>query len=486
MLEIVDREAEGARLRELADSGVPRLALVYGRRRIGKTYLLSNLWDRRRVFYFTASVTTPEQNRRHLIREAARWSNSELRPEDYPTWRTAFGMLLNLRAPDPVVLVIDEFQYLGKDLEDLVVVTSELNAAWETRRPDRSLLFVISGSSTRTLEALDAGGAPLHGRLAWKARLDPFDYRDAGRMVPYRDLRTRACAYGVFGGVPHYLAAVDVGRPLAENIAQLMLSPRGEVRGQVETAILQEQGLREIPKYRAILAAVGAGRTALNEIAGRAGLPNDTSLRRMVERLVSLGYVAKRRNLGAKRTELYRYGVEDPAFRFYYEMVAPRESMLEIHDPRSVWTELLEGRLDTYMGHVFESMVQQAYRRLREPRGLPLVEEWSRWEGLDREGAPLEVDIAVRLADGRVLTGEVKWSRSPLDVRVHFDHLAKIERLAAAGVGWAHRAREGESPLLYVAAGGFSEAFVSAARPSREAVYLWTLEDFYAPDSEGR
>lgn len=131
------------------------------------------------------------------------------------------------------------------------------------------------------------------------------------------------------------------------------------------------------------------------------------------------------------------------------------------------------------MGGVFESMVPQAYRRLRDARGLPLVKEWSRWEGVDRKGAPLELDIAARLADGRLLTGEIKWNRSKLDASVHSDHLAKIERLAVSGVGWAHRARDADSPLLYVAAGGFSESFESAAIASRKHVHLWTLGDLY-------
>lgn len=134
-----------------------------------------------------------------------------------------------------------------------------------------------------------------------------------------------------------------------------------------------------------------------------------------------------------RRSAAYRYRIDDPAFRFYYEFVAPNESLLEVHEPRTVWNEILEDRLDTYMGRVFESMVPQAYRRLRERHGLPLVAEWGRWEGTDREGAPLEVDIAARLPGGGVLTGEIEWNRSELDARVHVDHLAKIERLAAAG-----------------------------------------------------
>jgi len=103
------------------------------------------------------------------------------------------------------------------------------------------------------------------------------------------------------------------------------------------------------------------------------------------------------------------------------------------------------------MGRVFEAMVPQAYVRRRRFHDLPLVEDWCRWEGRDRDRDPVEIEIAARLTDGRVLTGEIEWTRT----------------------------EERGSPPLYVAAGGFSDEFRSVAEPVREHVYLWTLEDFY-------
>lgn len=91
------------------------------------------------------------------------------------------------------------------------------------------------------------------------------------------------------------------------------------------------------------------------------------------------------------------------------------------------------------------------------------------------------MDIVAPLTDGRVLTGGVKWNRKSLDRTWHFDHLEMLDRLALSGVKWAHAAKRPDAPLLYIAAGGFSKAFVSAARASRDEVYLWTLADLYKP-----
>lgn len=478
---IVDRLQELDRLHQLLERGQPQLALMYGRRRVGKTHLLGRAWKDVPSFYFTASETTPAQNREALLLSFAEWSGERIHPEDYPTWRSVFRLLLEHDSPNPLVITVDEFQYLGENTRDLSAVASELNAAWEMRRPSRPLVLVIAGSAVRTLESLNDGGSPLYGRFAWQTRLRPFNYWYAGQLAGYSVPRDQAYAYGIFGGTPRYLAAIDSRRSVADNAISLMLEPSGEVRELVQTALLQEQGLREIPKYVAILRAIGRGRTELNEIAQGAGLSADPPLRDKIDRLIGLDYVSSGRNLGAKAKEAYRYRISDPAFRFYYDFVAPLESALATQSPRSIWERHVEPNLDAYMGLIFEGIVQEAYYRLQEPLDLPLVKEWGRWEGLDRNRKPLEIDVASLLIDGRVLSGSIKWNWNPVDVDVHQLHLAMLDRLAESGVTWAHEALKPTSPLLYVAANGFTERFRQAATASRDEVYLWTLGDLYQP-----
>ncbi len=481
MSQIVNREREQHELRELLQRKTPQLALLYGRRRLGKTHLLTHVLPAEETFYWTASATTSTQNREQLVRDVALWTRELLEPKDYPTWRTVFRLLLELSRARAIVL--DEFQYLGEDPRELAGVCSEFNAAWEQRRPPRALTFVLAGSSVRTLEALDEGGAPLHGRFAWKAALQPFNYWYCAQMANFRSSRDRIGAYGIFGGTPRYLDALRPTQSLADNAARLMLAPRGEVRGLVETAILQEQGLREIAKYQAIMRSIGNGCTEVNEIAQRSGLSVDTPLRDKIERLINLGYVSRTRNLDARSTAPYRYRISDPAFAFYYEFVSHNEAALERTDPGYFWRHVIEPRFDTYLGHVFERVAEQAYERLQPSLRLPVIREWGRWEGRDRTGQSLEIDIAATLANGRVLTGAVKWNSKPLEAKWHLHHLNALERLAQAGVKWAHTAKEEDSPLLYLAAGGFTREFTEVARASRRHVYLWSLTDIFRPRS---
>lgn len=132
------------------------------------------------------------------------------------------------------------------------------------------------------------------------------------------------------------------------------------------------------------------------------------------------------------------------------------------------------------MGFELERMATRAYDRRQEAQGLPLVQSWGRWEGVDRDRRSLEIDLVAPLLGGGVLTGAVKWERAPVGPKVHEQHLEMLRRAADAGRKWAHLALAPDAPLLYVAAGGFNKAFKAAVKASGRRAICWSLEDLYA------
>lgn len=246
---LIDREREVAELQQLADEPGNHLAILYGRRQVGKTYLLTRAWPDRRVFYFVAADTPPELNRRDLLRELSIWSGQHYDLVDYPTWRTVFRLFADLAADTPLVVILDEFQYLLGASDD---AASQLVAIWDREARGRPLTLVLSGSEVATMEHLLAGGQPLYGRANWSARLIPFDYRDAARMISGSAPREAATAYGIFGGTPRYLAAIRPGELLADAAVRTILSPRGELHLQLLSLVEQEKGIRNSRDYRAV------------------------------------------------------------------------------------------------------------------------------------------------------------------------------------------------------------------------------------------
>jgi uncharacterized protein len=472
---LIDREREASELRALAASDRKQLAVLSGRRQVGKTYLLSRVWHGRRVFYFLATDLAPNLNRRDLIDGLREWSGSPLDPADYPTWRTVFRALVALAEDGPLVVILDEVQHLLVEGEG---VASQLVAVWDLVPPAIPLTLVLSGSEVSAMARLQGGGEPLYGRITWSTTLRPFDYRDAARMAPHLGPRDAARLYGMLGGMPRYLATLRPGEDVADGVARVLVSPHGDVHQQMLTLIEQERAIRNPADYRSVLAAIAAGRTEVNEIADVSGLEHHT-VRHVLPVLAGLDLVRGERNFAASKRAPYRYVVTDNAVRFWHRFVIPNRARLELDDPRRVWEARIAPHLDAYLGHTFETIVRQAYARYVRRWGMPAADEWGRWEGTDRAKRPVEIDIVGRLEDGRLLVGEIKWSSSPHGPSLHTELVAKLARLAASGQGWAHDASTAQ--YLYASAAGFTPEMEALARADGR-IRLLMLDDLYPPD----
>jgi hypothetical protein len=469
---LVDRERERDALRRLAAAGERRLGVLYGRRQVGKTFLLSRTWERP-PFYFLAADSSPELNRRDLVLELARWSGRPLDPADFPTWRTVFRAFVDQAREGPLVVVLDEFQYLLRGEDD---VPSQLAAVWDREAQGLPITLVLSGSEVSTMENLLGGAAPLYGRADWSARLYPFDYFDAARMAPGRTPREAAYLYGVFGGVPRYLAAVRPSDSLDEAVVREFVSPSGSVHLQLSVLIEQEKGIRRPDEYRAVLTAVADGRTQVNEIKQAAGV-DEPAVRRALRILEDMELVRRERNFGAEAAAPYRYYLADNAVRFWHRFVVPNRSRLATGDARAVWTAQIQPLLDDYMGDAFERMVAQAFARMHARWGLAGPREWRGWQGRDRNRRPVQIDVVAELDDGTMLTGEVKWSRGQRGGDLHADLPRDLADLGSSGYGWARRAlRDGH--FLHVSASGFEERFATRAAGDPR-IHLVRLEDMY-------
>lgn len=474
--DLVDRTSELRELRGLAERAGPSLALLYGRRRVGKTYLLDRVWDDRHAFYYLAADSTPDINRRGLIDDFARWKGIELHAGDYPGWRTVFRLLVGHATDEPLIVILDEFQYLLGGDDDIV---SQLVAVWDREVGSRNLTLVLSGSEVSTLEGLESGGGPLYGRINWSHRLRPFDYWDTGAMHPARSNREKAYLYGILGGTPRFLAAVAEDEPLRERLIEILLRPQGEVYLQLENLIYQERGIRSPGEYQAVLEAVARGQTETDRIASATGLVDKQHVvRRVLETLERLDLVRRERNFDAGARGPWQNRVADNAVRFWYRFVHPNRSRLVHGKAEEVWASLVEPQLDTYMGKVFELIVEEGYRRLHGQWNLPPTTEWARWEGQDRNRRSIEIDIAARLDDGRMLTGEIKWSSRPVDVDVKKDLMRDLEDLSRSGQGWAREALENQAQYLFVSAAGFTDRFQDEASDS-DTIHLVDLDQLY-------
>jgi AAA+ ATPase superfamily predicted ATPase len=402
-LPFLDRTAESRRLKAFFAGGDGGLAVVYGRRRLGKSRLLSEVLPEDRAVYYVTDDREATLQRAALAEEIGRlipgFSNVT-----YPGWEELLRRFW-AEAPRRAVLAIDEFP-------SLVASAPELPSLLQKRvdsAENRGVRVVLTGSSQRMMHGLVLdGSAPLFGRAREILRIGPLPAGWIRRGLSLRSAVAATEAFAVWGGVPRYWELAAEHRSLSAAVEQLVLSPLGVLHDEPRRLLLDD--LSDTTQAGSILALIGAGSHRLSEIAGRLGKPA-TSLARPLARLLDLGLVRRDVPFGSSVRDSKRtaYRLSDPFLRFWFRFVEPNRSRLGAGQSPQVLREV-ESDLSGHVASVFEDVVRQSVPRSRYGRKVwgPAASWWG--PGLDR--SPMEIDVVAESEDGStLLVGEVKWSR---------------------------------------------------------------------------
>lgn len=407
-MRFVNRRSELAALRALRSGG--GLAVIWGRRRLGKTRLLLEWCEQEGGVYTVADQSAPDVQRAYLARAIA-----EVLPGFadvvYPTWERLFARLAadaaSRRFKGPVVL--DELPYLVATSPELPSVLQR----WIDHDARRAGLQVaIAGSSQRMMQGLVLGAeAPLYGRARVTLDVQPLAASYLRTALGRLTGPALVEHWTAWGGVPRYweLAAERRGDAKARLVA-LALDPMGPLFAEPERLLLEESPPAN--EVRPLLDAIGAGCHRLSEIAGRIGRPA-TSLSRPLERLIGMGLVRREvphgePERGGKRS---LYKLDDPFLRMWFRVVAPNRAALIAGSDESR-AAFLDAHWSRLVGDAWEDLCRAAVPRLR--RGVsPRV----RWRPAFRywQGAEPEWDVVADAVEGkRVLVGEAWFHARPI------------------------------------------------------------------------
>jgi hypothetical protein len=402
--DIVDREHEVARLRRAADQP-PQLVIMRGRRRVGKSFLLNHALSGYRGISFQADEQPVPAQLALFAREAARLLPGEP-PLRFTDWDQAFTFVGDQAAGSPLVVVLDEFQWLWASEPHLDSILQRHWDAWQ--RSGVPVTMVLAGSALSLMERLLEHANPLYGRAQYRPLVQPLDYRYSAEFAPQElPAEEKLVRYAVLGGTPQY--QVWAGRaPLRDVLAGSVLAVDEALYEEPLHLIRSEPQLREPGSYFAVVAAIARGGSRTAEIANATGLdvPNLTKL---LGRLVSLGYLELRTPVAPRRPEAKRsiYRLSDPYLRFWFRFVFPNRSLLARGRVDDVLAEI-ERDLPTFMGLAFEDCCREWVGRYAPGGLLPRCEELGGWWSRDGQ---VEVDV-VGVSDQRfVLLGSCKWDR---------------------------------------------------------------------------
>ncbi|MBU1878683.1 MAG: ATP-binding protein [Chloroflexi bacterium] len=413
----LDREKELAFLEREYRAAGGRFVVIYGRRRVGKSRLITEFIRDKPHFYYQADARLDLVQRRAVRdqlldeRPAIRTLSRESEPPDWSV------LLYHIADQDPsrkLVVVLDEFQYL---VQGEPAFPSLLQKLWDADWEHRNLLLILCGSHEGMVhDAVLAYDSPLYGRRTGQIRLLPFSFTDYWRVFDHPSFNAAVENYAVSGGVPRYIAALGLEGPLWDRVRTQILDPHAILHQEPRFVLSADRV--DVPSYFSILEAVAAGHRRRTKIANAIGQPI-VRLSPYLARLVDLGLLERRVPLTEQqKSRLGLYYLSDPFFCFWFRFVLPGLTQIGLGQIDAVLHRIQEG----FGGHValqFEDACLAWVTERAARGGWPFpLERIGRWWGGYASGS-VEIDIlGLNDSTGDMLLGECKWVRQPVGIDV--------------------------------------------------------------------
>ena len=217
----IGRNFELAELNRLYDTDTFQFAVIYGRRRIGKTTIINEFIKDKEVIYFTGVESNEKQNLANFSRSIIEYETGQEAELIYPSFQSAFEQVFRLAQDRRLVLVIDEYPYVARSARSLA---STLQMLIDKNREQSKLFIILCGSSMSYMEdEVLSYKAPLYGRKTAQFKIQPFDFKETCEYLKdFNDL-DKAFIYGIIGGTPQYLSYVDPETDIESNVKSLYL-----------------------------------------------------------------------------------------------------------------------------------------------------------------------------------------------------------------------------------------------------------------------
>jgi hypothetical protein len=463
-MEFVGRQRELQTLENFYQSADAGLLILYGRRRIGKTRLVTRLLEQHQdtpTFYWVATTHNEVYQLRDfsqaILRHDPRLAGPPTDDFTFAGWEEALNHLADVVAltEQSHLVVLDEFTYL---LRNEPAISSIFQKVWDHRLSKISQLKLILTGSLIGMMAREVFSyqAPLYGRATAQIRLRPLPYSAVIEMFPNRRADERVAIFGVTGGVPAYLEFFTRANNFVSALRDHCLVS-GSMMMSDPALILYEQ-LQEPQTYESVLSAVASGFHQWSDIAKMAGLP-DTALGHYLKVLQELEIIERREPILAKpRSKSGRYYVRDHFLRFYYRFVVPQIGPIE-RGYQEAAADKIYAELRPFLGeYVFEELCREWVWAAAMSGSLGFVPEavGAYWRTYRGKGVQLDV-VAAAPRDRRLLIGEAKWGRDKLSRRWLPDLVRRSQRMPQVAEGW-------NTQYVMFAREGFTSALQQEAR----------------------
>jgi len=395
-------------------------AVVYGRRRVGKSALINEFIKRggKKAIRFIATEYTDAINLQNFSQRVFAAYPQQSKFGGFPTWETAFEYIAEQAAGEKLVLDIDEYPYLAKANP---AISSELQKCIDTVFQDTKILLILCGSSMSFMENQVLGyQSPLYGRRAAQYRIEPLDYYDSAEFFGDACPEDKLLGYAVTGGIPQYLKVISKAANVERGIEEAFFTKDGFLYEEPQNLLKQE--LREPATYNTIIKAIANGSTKMNEIASKIG-EKDGKVAIYIKNLIGLGIIEKTAPMFTDTDRGGIYRIKDGMYRFWHRFVPSVTEMIAAGDG-GVYEEDVRPFISDFMGPAFEDICMQYMMRMNIKRRLPFrftrIGRW--WGGNPVTKKETEIDVVASSRDGtKIIVGDCKWRNKMMGLNLYDD-----------------------------------------------------------------
>ena len=416
---LIGREAETKKLKDAFMSTSPEFVAVYGRRRVGKTYLIRETFNGQFAFYHTgiANVSRKEQ--------LERFANS-LEKQGMPNakkalknWFDAFDRLQAFLQSMPVgkkVVFLDELPWMDTQHSGFISALEAFWNGWASARDDIMLIVCGSATSWMTSKIINARGG-LHNRLTRRIRLEPFCLAECERFLQAKGVvatrRQILEYYMVMGGVPYYWNYIEKDKSPAQNIDAIFFSANGELRDEYDH--LYASLFRKPQPHIAIVTALGTKKTGMTreELLKTTRLIDNGMFSQTLQELVECGFI-RRYHMPGKNSHDAIFQLMDNFTLFHFKFL----SELDEDESRS-WNTIQNTPLvNTWRGLSFERVCLEHIDQLKKALGISGISTRQyAWRSLANDKVSgTQIDMLIERSDNTVNICEMKYSSGEYEI----------------------------------------------------------------------
>lgn len=423
----IGRTKEQEKLLAQLSSPIQNAALLYGRRRVGKSELILHTMRQAsdaRTIYYECRQTTTENNTKNLSEVIA--EAFDMPPLAFSDIEAALRFVFDRATGEKIVLAIDEYPYLRDVVKGM---DSILQVLLDEYRDRSHLSLILCGSYVEVMKSLLERDNPLYGRIDLKINLQPMDYYESAQFYPERSCEDKVRLFSVFGGIPYYNRLIDKNASVRENLIHLILEPDARLEDEVPSYLLSE--ISKIGNAHEIFSALADGHARYRDILSQSHVSSGATLVNVLNRLIGMQLVQRRSPINdpnnKKRTS---YVICDGLSKFYYRYVFRHLSQRSVLDPEVYYDRYVNDDFETqFVPRAFEEVCRQyLVRQNRMGNSEPpfdLIGTYSYDDPVTRTNG--EFDVVTKDPLGYSFY-EARFRTTPITQRMIEDEIEQVQR----------------------------------------------------------